>query len=120
MLYLTLGISLYFFPGLLTLTGAGEPTSGEQGLLRILAFVMAIIGWFYVMGARTRASSFSLATVVNRVLVVPPFLLPLAFSGAVDPHLVIPFAILDPVLGLGALVVWLRASPSTPSTPSRP
>jgi hypothetical protein len=57
------------------------------------------------MGARTRATSFGLATVADRML-VPFFLLPVSFVWGVDPHIIVPFAVLDPILGLGAYWIW--------------
>ena len=46
-------------------------------------------------------------TVVDRAL-VPLFLIPLAVTGAVDPHLALPFAVLDPLLAFGAFLLWRR------------
>jgi len=106
-LYVGFGAVVYLWPEVTGLLGADDFQADEAGLVRVLGFVMAVIGWFYLMGARTRADSFGLATVVDRLL-VPVFLLALVFAGSVDAGLVVPFAILDPVLGLGALVVWLR------------
>lgn len=107
LLYVVSGALVYAWPEVTQLLGADDFQAGEAGLVRILGFVMAVIGWFYLMGARTRADSFGLATVVDR-LIVPFFLLAPVVAGAVDAGLVVPFAILDPVLGLGALAVWLR------------
>jgi hypothetical protein len=106
-LYLALGLLLLVWPRAMLLFGAQPYEAGEEGLLRTLGFIVGIVGWFYVMGGRTRADSFALATVVDR-LIVPFVLVPLALSGAVDPALVLPFAILDPVLAIGAWVVWRR------------
>lgn len=107
-LYVVFGIVVYAWPEVTQLIGAADFEAGESGLVRILGFVLAVIGWFYIMGARTRADSFGLATVFDRVLIVPVFLLALVVTDTVDAGFVVPFAILDPVLGLGALAVWLR------------
>src|SRR5512137_534486 len=74
LLYMAIGASMYLAPvAVLERVFFLPPLSPlEQGLLRALGSVAAIIGWFYVMGGRTRAASFGLATVVDRLLV--PFL----------------------------------------------
>jgi hypothetical protein len=108
-LYLALGLVVYAWPGVMGLVGAGPLEGQEPALYRTLGLAIAIIGWFYVMGARTNRDSFGLATFADRIL-VPFFLLPLAFTGQVDPMIVLPFAILDPILGIGAFVIWKRQS----------
>src|SRR5687767_6214226 len=79
--YLGFGFIMYVWPGVLQLSGAAPFQGGEEGMARLLGFTVMVIGWFYIMGARTRADSFSLATIADRML-VPFFLLPLAISGA--------------------------------------
>ena len=107
-LYLAIGLQLYFWPGAAQVLFRAEPfEAGESGLLRVLGMAVAIIGWFYVFGSRTNRDSFGLATIADRAL-VPFLLLPLAWTGAVDPMIVIPFAILDPLLALGAWLIWAR------------
>lgn len=107
-LYVAMGLGLFAWPGQVQLLFRAAPfEAGESGLVRLVGVVLAIIGWFYVMGARTRADSFSLATVVDRAA-LPLFLVPLAVTGAVDPHIALPFSILDPLLALGAFVIWRR------------
>jgi hypothetical protein len=46
---------------------------------------------------------------MDRIL-VPLFIVPLVVAGQVDPMLVLPVAILDPILGIGAFVIWKRQS----------
>ena len=104
--YLANGAVLYAWPGVAQVVFQAAPFQGnEAGYLRLVGMTLAIIGWFYVMGARTGATSFGLATVVDRAL-VPLFLVPLALTGAVDAHVAIPFAVLDPALALGAFLIW--------------
>lgn len=105
--YIAVGLAFYAVPGVTSLGGASELAGQEAGLLRIVGMAVAIIGWFYVIGARTNKDSFGLATFADR-MAVPLFLVPLALTGAVDPMLVIPFAVLDPLLGIGAFVLWSR------------
>jgi hypothetical protein len=107
LLYMAIGVCMYLAPtAVLERVFFLPPLSPlEQGLVRALGSVAAIIGWFYVMGGRTRAASFCLATVVDRLLV--PFLfVPLWVLGLAPPGLVLPFAILDPVLAIGAYFIW--------------
>jgi hypothetical protein len=108
--YLANGVLLYVWPGAAQALFFAEPfEASEAGLVRLIGLVFAVVGWFYVMGGRTGADSFGLSTVVDRAL-VPFFLVPLAFTGAVDPHIALPFAVLDPVLGLGAFLIWKRGA----------
>jgi hypothetical protein len=107
--YLAFGLLTYVWPGSLQVVlGAAPFQAREEGLARIVGALVMIIGWFYVRGARTRADSFSLATVVDRAL-VPLLLVPLVVIGAVDPRIGLPFAILDPLLAIGAYVIWRRS-----------
>ncbi|TNE88939.1 MAG: hypothetical protein EP330_13085 [Deltaproteobacteria bacterium] len=77
----------------------------EEGWARMMGFVLVIVGWFYVMGGRTGATSFALATVVDRALV--PFMFgSLYLLDKVALGMVLPVAILDPVLALGAFLIW--------------
>lgn len=107
-LYLALGAIFYAYPGALQLAGAAPFAANEEGLVRALGAAVAVIGWLYIFGARTRADSFGLATVVDR-LAIPVLLVPLVVLGMVDPFLGVPFAVLDPVLGIGAFVIWSRS-----------
>ena len=105
-LYMSMGLTFFGFPRIMEPFGAAPLQGQEPGLISALGMTLMIVGWFYIMGGRTRADSFGLSTVVDRLL-VPAFLLPLWWMGSLDPFLALPFAIADPVLGLGALGVWL-------------
>jgi hypothetical protein len=63
---------------------------------------VAIIGWFYLFGGRSGGRQVVAASVLDRIILVPLVLVPIAISG-VFPHLLLFFAILDPLLGL---VTW--------------
>ncbi len=107
--YMAFGLTAYAWPGSMQLVlGAAPFQAHEEGFARLVGFTITVVGWFYVMGARTRADSFSLATVVDRA-VVPFLLVPLVVTGAVDPHIGLPFAILDPLLAIGAFIIWRRS-----------
>jgi len=107
LLYLAIGACVYFFPTSMLEQAIQIPPMSpfEQGLLRAIGMTAAVVGWFYVIGGRTRSDSFALATVVDRLL-VPFVLLPLWLLGLGPPRLVLSFAILDPVLALGAYAIW--------------
>ncbi len=106
-LYVVFGVIVLAWPRVTYLMGADDFLPGQSGLVRVLGFVMTVIGWFYIMGGRTGATSFGLASVVDRAI-VPFALCGLALSGAVDWGLILGFAILDPVLALGAYLIWRR------------
>jgi hypothetical protein len=63
---------------------------------------VAIIGWLYFFGGRTGGRQFVAASVLDRLVFVPLVLVPTAAAG-VFPHVMIAFAVLDPIL---ALVAW--------------
>ncbi|MGA7864661.1 MAG: hypothetical protein WCA23_11825 [Stellaceae bacterium] len=68
---------------------------------------VAVIGWLYVFGGRSGAQQFGPASVIDRVVLVPLVLVPLAIAG-VFPHTLGALAILDPMLGIGAWVLHNR------------
>ncbi len=107
--YMGLGGFLYAMPTAMGPAGARAFAGQEEPLYRVLGMVVAIIGWFYFIGGRTNKDSFGLATFADRIL-VPAFIAPLIFWTDIDPMLVLPVAILDPILGIGAFVIWSRQS----------
>lgn len=78
----------------------------EEGLSRAAGMLLALVGWLYVMGGRTRSDAFALGTVVDRLL-IPLFLAYLLASG-LPLGVALPFAILDPLLAIGAYGIWRR------------
>ena len=68
---------------------------------------LAVIGWLYFFGGRSGARQMVAASVVDRLVLVPAVLVPLAIAG-VFPHLLVTFAILDPTLGIGAWLLLRR------------
>lgn len=113
-MYLVVGLTLYFVPDLVRTLLLMAPFSGqEQGYTRLLGVAVAVIGWFYMFGARTRADSFAMSTVADRIA-VPVLLLPLWFTGQVQAGLVLSFALLDPLLALGAYLIWRRQRATSP------
>jgi hypothetical protein len=62
-----------------------------------------VIGWLYLFGGLSGGRRIVAASVLDRMVLVPLVLVPLAIAG-VFPHLLLAFAVLDPTLGIGA---WL-------------
>jgi hypothetical protein len=79
----------------------------EGALFRVIDMAVAVIGWLYVFGGRSGARQFGPASVLDRVVLVPAVLVPLVIAG-VFPYTLGAFAILDPALGIGALVLHYR------------
>lgn len=114
-LYLVLGVGLLVGAG--PVGGLLEAVEGTRmhdlGMVRVAGMMLAIIGWFYVMGGRTGATSFALATVADRA-VVPFVLIPLWWFGELPASIAWSFALLDPALAVGAWWLWRRAEASQP------
>ncbi len=70
----------------------------EAALFRVIGMCVAVIGWFYFFGGRAGARQIAAASVVDRMILVPVVLIPLAIAD-VFPHVLLTFAILDPILG---------------------
>ena len=81
----------------------------DEAYARLTGFLLAVVGWLYVFGGRSGGRQFVAATVVDRILFVPVPLLLLAHAG-IEHNTLISFAILDPVLAIGAWVLLNRES----------
>ena len=107
-LYIAIGLTYFFTPsfpvnlGLIT-----EFQAREEGLFRLFGFACSLIGYFYVFGARTHACSFALSTILDRFL-VPFFGYYLYQVSNIDPMIILPLCILDPLLGLVGLYFWSK------------
>lgn len=107
-LYLGLGGLLIAWPGAVQTIFRDAPFVGNEGaLFRVIGMAVVVIGWLYVFGGRSGARQFGPASVLDRVILVPLVLVPIAMAG-VFPHTLAAFAILDPALGLGAWVLHRR------------
>ena len=103
--YLANGAVLIAWPGIAQTLFFEAPFVGhEAGLFRVIGMTLAVIGWLYLFGGRSGGRQVAASTVFDRLILVPGVLFPIALSGTF-PHLCILFAILDPILGLGAW--WL-------------
>lgn len=110
LLYLALGAGMYLLPSLVgTLLFMPGFQGYEEGYFRLVGVAVMVIGWLYLFGARTRAESFGLATVADRVA-LPALLLPLWWLDLAPAGPVIAFSVLDPALALGAWVIWRRGT----------
>jgi len=103
--YLACGALLIAWPGATQTIFMDRAFVGhEEALIRVMGMTVAVIGWLYLFGGRSGARNIVAAGVVDRLTLVPAVLVPLAIAG-VFPHLLITFAILDPLLGIGAWVL---------------
>jgi hypothetical protein len=100
--YLATGLTMCAAPRLMPILFF-EPTfvGREEGLMRLVGWIMAVVGWFLWVGGRTAGRSLIAAGIVAR-LAVPLVAIPLAMSG-VFPHMMFVFGVLDPISGL---VTW--------------
>ena len=106
--YLASGALLIVWPGAVQTIFMEPAFAGqEEGLIRLMGVTLAVIGWLYLFGGRSGARQMIAASVVDRLVLVPAVLVPLAIAG-VFPHLLVTFAILDPTLGIGAWLLLRR------------
>jgi len=108
LLYLASGGLLIAWPGVIQALLGDAPFQGhEAALVRVLGMALAVIGWLYFFGGRSGGRQVVAASVLDRLILVPLVLVPTALAG-VFPHTMIGFAILDPVLALGAWWLLVR------------
>ncbi len=115
-LYLAAGALLMIWPGAVqTLFLDPDFVGREAALLRVMGMTVAVIGWLYFFGGRSGGRQVVAASVLDRIILVPLVLVPTALAG-VFPHLLTMFAILDPVLALGAWWLLSRETRSLHTT----
>jgi hypothetical protein len=97
--YLAMGLAICAVPRLIPILFF-EPafTGREEGLFRLVGWIMAVVGWLLWIGGRSGVRSIVAAGIVAR-LAVPLVAIPLAMNG-VFPHMMYVFGVLDPVSGL--------------------
>lgn len=111
LIYLGGGALLIAWPGATQVLFMERDFVGhEGGLVRMIGLTLVVIGWLYYFGGRTGARSVVAASVVDRLIFVPGVLIPLALA-CVFPHLLLAFAILDPLLAVGAWLLLHRGDP---------
>ncbi len=114
--YLLSGLVLLLWPDVFQVIYREPPFAGhERSLARVMGMLLAIIGWFYFFGGRTGGRQFVAASVLDRLVLVPLVMVPIAMSGAF-PRPLLAFAIIDPVL---AIVAWrLLSKPDAGALPT--
>ena len=111
-MYLGMGAGLLVWPGMIqTIFRDAAFVGNEAALIRIVGLTVVVIGWLYLFGGLSGDRRFVAASVLDRVVLMPLVLVPLALAG-VFPHFLLTLAVLDPALGIGA---WLLLSRETGS-----
>src|SRR6476659_7338217 len=109
LIYLGFGALVLVWPGMVqTIFRDAAFVGNEAALVRVTGMTVMVIGWLYLFGGLSGGRRIVAASVLDRVVLVPLVLVPLAIAG-VFPHFLLAFAILDPTLGIGA---WLLLSRS--------
>jgi hypothetical protein len=104
-----LGAGTLVLPGMVqTIFRDAAFVGNEAALIRVTGMTVMVIGWLYLFGGLSGGRRIVAASVLDRVVLVPLVLVPLAIAG-VFPHFLLAFAVLDPTLGIGA---WLLLSRS--------
>jgi hypothetical protein len=108
-IYLGIGAVLVIWPGIVQTIFRDAPFVGNEGpLFRVVGMSLMVIGWLYLFGGLSGGRRIVAASVLDRWVLVPLVLVPLAIAG-VFPHTLLAMAALDPTLALGA---WLLLSRS--------
>ncbi len=103
--YLSLGALFVIWPGAVqTLFRDDEFAGREEALFRVLGMTVMVIGWLYLFGGRSGGRQTVAASVLDRWILVPIVLVPIAMAG-VFPHALLTFALLDALLALGAWIL---------------
>jgi hypothetical protein len=111
-LYLAFGGLVLLWPGMVQTIFREAPYVGnEASLIRVIGMTVMVIGWLYLFGGLSGGRRIVAASVLDRVVLVPLVLVPLAIAG-VFPHFLLAFAVLDPTLGLGAWLLLRRSDRS--------
>jgi len=119
LIYLGAGTSVLIWPGMVQTIFRDAPFVGnEAALLRVMGMAVMVIGWLYLFGGLSGGRRIVAASVLDRVVLVPLVLVPLAIAG-VFPHFLLAFAVLDPTLGIGAWLLLRSNRPGVHSTAGR-
>jgi hypothetical protein len=103
--YLGLGALFILWPGAVQTIFRDDDFAGhEEALFRVLGMTVAVIGWLYLFGGRSGGRQTVAASILDRWILVPAVLVPIAMAG-VFPHALLAFALLDASLALGAWVL---------------
>jgi hypothetical protein len=106
--YLGMGALLAAWPGVAqTLLMERAFVGQEDALFRVIGLTTMVIGWLYLFGGCSGSRQFVAATIIHRLIFVPLVFAPLIVAG-VFPHVLLAFAILDPLLAIGAWTLLAR------------
>jgi hypothetical protein len=107
-IYLGGGVTFIVWPGAVQTLFMDAPFAGkEEALFRVIGMTLAVIGWLYVFGGRSGGRQVVAAGVLDRWVLVPAVLVPLAIAG-VFPHTFLAFTVLDVSLAVGAWMLRNR------------
>ena len=107
-IYLGLGALFLLWPDAVQTVFRDEPFTGHEGaLFRVIGLTVMVIGWLYLFGGRSGSRQVVAASVLDRWILVPLVLVPIAIAG-VFPHVLLAFALLDASLALGAWILRRR------------
>jgi hypothetical protein len=107
-LYLGAGVLMIAWPGMVETLFRDAPFVGHEGaLFRVVGLLLVVVGWLYFFGGRSGSRQPVAASVIDRLVFVPLIFLPLAYAG-VFPHVLVTFAIIEPLLGIGAWILLSR------------
>jgi hypothetical protein len=103
-IYLSLGALFVIWPGAVqNLFRDDEFAAHEEALFRVIGMTVMVIGWLYLFGGRSGGRQTVAASILDRWILVPVVLVPIAMAG-VFPHVLLAFALLDASLALGAWI----------------
>jgi hypothetical protein len=104
-IYLSLGALFLVWPGAVqTIFRDDEFAGHEETLFRVIGMTVMVIGWLYLFGGRSGGRNLGPASILDRWILVPVVLVPIAMAG-VFPHALLAFALLDASLALGAWIL---------------
>jgi hypothetical protein len=104
-IYLSLGALFVIWPGAVQTLFRDDDFAGhEEALFRVIGMAVMVIGWLYLFGGRSGGRQTVAASILDRWILVPLVLVPIAMAG-VFPHILLAFALLDASLALGAWVL---------------
>ena len=92
LIYLGAGTLVLVWPGMVQTIFRDAPFVGnEAALIRVMGMTVMVIGWLYLFGGLSGGRRIVAASVLDRVVLVPLVLVPLAIAG-VFPHFLLAFA----------------------------